>query len=241
MSPGDPLLVRGIANPAIIDLITTEPGHAGVNLVMIERRPWEGGRQQLEELDAKLNNYLIYVLDGHLERQYPQYAGLPVCLRLDCVEEPHASARRVLQEASRVAVENGLSFAYRVVSEAEIPSAPWEQGADEGFTASPAEPAPATPPAPAPALPFHYAADVLTALGRFGIRPTPMTPPQKVRELLQALYVFEIRECRLKQKELERFFGPQPVGAYGERVRALRARYPLLSVPIERWTQGLSS
>jgi hypothetical protein len=68
-----------------------------------------------------------------------------------------------------------------------------------------------------------------------GIRVTEATRPEFVRELLNIWYVFEIREARLRRRELERVLGPQPLSDYSARVMELRNRYRLLSLPIQRW------
>lgn len=58
-----------------------------------------------------------------------------------------------------------------------------------------------------------------------------------MRELLNDLYLFEIRELKLRRRELEAFFGPQPLAGYSDQVRALKGRYALLSLPLEVWTE----
>ncbi|HYG64515.1 MAG TPA: hypothetical protein VEL74_18190 [Thermoanaerobaculia bacterium] len=51
------------------------------------------------------------------------------------------------------------------------------------------------------------------------------------------LYRFEIRELKLRRRELERFFGPQPLADYSDQVRSLKGRYALLALPLELWTE----
>lgn len=219
-------LERGVRNPAIIDLIRPAAGRYGVVLVMIEDRPWSGERAQLEELDAKLNAYFAYVLDGHLTAQYPEYLGVPVQVELDCIAEPGAAERAMLREATRVAGEHGIRFALRVVAPEDIRRAPWEEGGADAEAARRRSP------------PYRYTADVRQPLAALGILPTAATPPAKVRALVNALYVFEIRERKLRRDELEEFFGPQPLDRYAEEIAALRRKYAPLSLPLERWTEG---
>ncbi|MBZ0112071.1 MAG: hypothetical protein K8J08_06400 [Thermoanaerobaculia bacterium] len=119
-------LVRGVENPAIIDLISTDPRRDQVVLTLIEKRPWGLGPDQLEQLNDKLSNYFVYVLDGHLAEQYPQYAGKSVRLQLDSVHEPDELARELLRNATQAANERGLALVLRVVDEDAIPPAPWE-------------------------------------------------------------------------------------------------------------------
>lgn len=80
--------------------------------------------------------------------------------------------------------------------------------------------------------PHRYRAPVLEALLEHGLRPTPLTPPSLVRELLDDMYRFEIR--RLRARLLR---GDFPKREYSNRVVALRRRYPLLSLPLVNWTE----
>jgi hypothetical protein len=78
---------------------------------------------------------------------------------------------------------------------------------------------------------------VLRELERHGLRPRPTTPPRLLHDFLNDLYVFEIRELKLRRDELERVLGPQPLADYSARVRALKKRYPLLSLPLPAWVE----
>jgi hypothetical protein len=78
---------------------------------------------------------------------------------------------------------------------------------------------------------FHYTPEVLDELRRHGAAPREDTDPQRVRDWLSAVYRHEIRA--LKQRLLRNEF---PQREYADRVRALRRRYVLLSIPIETWT-----
>jgi len=73
---------------------------------------------------------------------------------------------------------------------------------------------------------------VLEALAGHGIRPRPTTPPAVARAFLNDLYRYEIR--RLRGRLLG---GAIPKADYASRVAALRARYPLLSLPIALWLE----
>jgi hypothetical protein len=72
---------------------------------------------------------------------------------------------------------------------------------------------------------FRYRADVLAHLERHGIRPTPRTDPQLVRDYVRDLYKYEIRA--LRERYLRREFAKDE---YWDRVDALRRRYPVLAL-----------
>jgi hypothetical protein len=78
---------------------------------------------------------------------------------------------------------------------------------------------------------FNYRIDVLEELARHGVAPTPVTPPEIVREFVNDLYLYEIRalRCRFRAGEL-------PKSDYAGQVEALRNRYPVLSLPLRYWT-----
>lgn len=117
---------RGVENPRIVDLITEDAERGEVVLVVAEPRPWSGGRQQLAEHEEKLNSYFGYVLDGHLAKQYPRYADMPVCIELRCAEEPGEGERPFLAAVSRFCAENGLRFSVRITPDPLGGEAPWE-------------------------------------------------------------------------------------------------------------------
>jgi len=72
---------------------------------------------------------------------------------------------------------------------------------------------------------FRYRPDVLSALWRHGVQPTPRTDPGLVRAYVRDLYKYEIRTLR------ERYVrGEFAKREYAERVEALRRRYPVLAL-----------
>lgn len=78
---------------------------------------------------------------------------------------------------------------------------------------------------------FTYHARVLAELARHGLRPLPTTSPERLREAVRDLYLYEIRRLRaelLRGRIVRRH--------YADHVVALRRRYPLLSLPVEQWT-----
>ena len=78
---------------------------------------------------------------------------------------------------------------------------------------------------------FHYRPDILAQLRAHGVRPVPQTRPGLVFDYLNDLYRYELR--RLKDARLA---GRIAAADYAPRVVALRGRYPLVSVPVQRWT-----
>ena len=63
-----------------------------VELVMFEPRAWDGGPEQLFQLQEKMNAYLSFALDGELAESYPQLVGKPLRVVLRCVDAPPSEA-----------------------------------------------------------------------------------------------------------------------------------------------------
>ena len=86
-------------------------------------------------------------------------------------------------------------------------------------------------------LPIRYRADVLTDLRGLGAVPRSTTQPRLVYGFLRALMTFEIRERKLRRRELEQVFGPQPLSDYAAEIEKLRAKYHLLRRLPQHWIE----
>ncbi len=78
---------------------------------------------------------------------------------------------------------------------------------------------------------FEYRKEILEELARHGLRPTAATHPERVRLALRDLYLYEIRRLRDRCRS-----GEFPATELAARVIELRKRYPVLSIPVYRWT-----
>jgi hypothetical protein len=79
---------------------------------------------------------------------------------------------------------------------------------------------------------FKYKESVLAELARHGAAPSEDTPPELVREFINDLYVYEIRQLRKRFRA-----GLIPKDDYPRQVAELRKRYPILSLPIRFWAE----
>ena len=114
---GEEQLERGVANPSVVDLIEIDDETGEVVLVMIEERDWSDDFARLKQLEDKINAYFVFVLDGFLVREYPEYEGRVVRLQLDCrgAPPPGSRAQGMLTAARNYASANDLNFRVRVV------------------------------------------------------------------------------------------------------------------------------
>ncbi len=84
-------------------------------------------------------------------------------------------------------------------------------------------------------LPVTYRPEVMWRLLELGVAPLSTTQPRLVYSHLRAVYTFEIRDRKARRRELERFFGPQPLSDYEKQIEELRAKYSLLRVRLVDW------
>ena len=89
--------------------------------------------------------------------------------------------------------------------------------------------------------PIRYRREVVKELACFGAVPGSNTQPRVVYQFLRALMTFEIRGCKARRRELERFFGPQPLTDYASEIESLREKYFLLRRPPGEWLEDPES
>jgi hypothetical protein len=103
-SPNPPP-VRGLEHAGVIDAMLRDARSGEVWLVMVERRTWTGGEEQLFQLQEKLNAYVSFALDGEMAEEHPELAGQPLRIILDTTYAPSAEAVEFL-----AAVRTQLEF-----------------------------------------------------------------------------------------------------------------------------------
>ena len=107
---GDAMEERGVHNPKVIDLIGRDAESGDVVLTMIESRPWGAAPDQIRQVEDKFNAYLQYVLGGNLEHDYPQYAGAPVRIQLECNQVPGDTEAPFFDAIVKFAAQENLEF-----------------------------------------------------------------------------------------------------------------------------------
>lgn len=105
---------RGVHNPRVVDLITSDSESGEVVLVMIEGRPWGADPDQLRQIQEKFNAYLGYVQGRYLARDYPQYVGLRVRIQLDCAGAPREADHPFLNAMRNFSESEGIRFVLNV-------------------------------------------------------------------------------------------------------------------------------
>jgi hypothetical protein len=106
---------KGIEHAGVIDLLGFQQSSGEVLLTMVETRPWAPGSPQLYQLQEKLNAYLSFILDGEMLDAYPQFAGRPVRVRLECATPPGPDETAFLQHVYDQTLLQGIAFEVDVV------------------------------------------------------------------------------------------------------------------------------
>lgn len=110
---------RGVHNPRIVDLISSDADSQSVELLMLETRAWDSHPKQSEQLQEKFNNYLDYVIDGFLVQQYPQYRGRKVRITVEMVSAPTEEIAALLEAMGRYCGSVGIELRTRLTDPAE--------------------------------------------------------------------------------------------------------------------------
>lgn len=101
--------MSGIADTNSIDLIAQD--HDGTYLlIMVEDRPWGAEPDQTDQLQAKINTYAGYILDGSMARHFPETMGNLVRIRLDCAEAPTGHSGHVVAHAATQLAHFNIGF-----------------------------------------------------------------------------------------------------------------------------------
>lgn len=96
-----------------IDLVAESPTREAV-LVMVEERPWGEDPGQAHQLLVKVNSYHKYVVGRQLASDYPDLAGRPVTVRLQCATEPTEEIQNVINAATLGYQQYEIGFTVKV-------------------------------------------------------------------------------------------------------------------------------
>jgi hypothetical protein len=103
----------GLSDSQTVDVVA-EDATGEVMVVMVEDRPWSGGRPQELELREKINAYTEFISSGDLVRRFPNAAGRSVRIQLDCVEEPSGTIATVIEYAKEQLAKLAIGFTVHV-------------------------------------------------------------------------------------------------------------------------------
>ncbi len=100
----------------IIDAIAFDERAGEIALIMTETRAWTGTERHLFELQEKVNAYLSFALDGEMAENFPQFAGRPMRLQLECTEPPDTASLQMIAAMREQIAFQGIRFEIRTVA-----------------------------------------------------------------------------------------------------------------------------
>jgi hypothetical protein len=100
-----------VDNPNVVDLITHNPATGEYVLIMVAEWDWTSEPEaRLAQLAHKIENYLIFALNGGLAAQYPLAEGRPVRLQLDTVHPLVPAGAELIADRQRRLIEQRIEF-----------------------------------------------------------------------------------------------------------------------------------
>ncbi|HEY3502536.1 MAG TPA: DUF6572 domain-containing protein [Actinocatenispora sp.] len=99
-----------------VDSITRSADGASITLLMIEDRPFDGSRQQMEQVVAKVNTYLRFIQTGQIYRELPDTLGRALRVRLLCQRAPEDDRMlNALRMAGGMFARHSVDFGVEVI------------------------------------------------------------------------------------------------------------------------------
>jgi hypothetical protein len=91
--------VPGVAQANVVDVVGQDASGRYL-VIMVESRAWGTDAAQASQLREKINAYAGFIMDGTLARLYPETAGQPVDIQLNCCEAPSGEFATLLEHAA---------------------------------------------------------------------------------------------------------------------------------------------
>ncbi|SDR87306.1 DUF6572 domain-containing protein [Microlunatus soli] len=102
--------MRGLDAPGMVDLVGEEQT-GEISLIISHDKAWTDEPVELERLATKINNYASFALDGGLLNQFPESAGRPLRILVDCVTAPTPEVSALLHRAEAQLATYSLGLA----------------------------------------------------------------------------------------------------------------------------------
>jgi hypothetical protein len=108
--------MAGVADTGTIDLVAQDSGGRFL-VIMVESRKWGEEAAQPSQLKEKINAYAGFITDGSLARHYPETAGQPVDVQLNCPQPPTGEFSTILDHATIQLRRLGIGFRLHLTRE----------------------------------------------------------------------------------------------------------------------------
>jgi hypothetical protein len=101
--------MAGVEDTNVIDVVAQD-ADGEYMIVMVESRPWGAERNQIEQLKAKINAYAGFVASGSFTKAFPEAAGMPLRIQLDCIEPLPPVVNAIVVRATAEFAKHGIGF-----------------------------------------------------------------------------------------------------------------------------------
>lgn len=88
----------GVEDATMVDTIGRDKDTGEYKLLLTEYRPWNTVSGQLQQLVVKTANYIQFIKNGELTKQFPDAEGLPVTIIIGYYEDPTPEAQAVIDQ-----------------------------------------------------------------------------------------------------------------------------------------------
>jgi hypothetical protein len=105
-----------VDQPDVVDFVTVDDVTGAVVLSISDHLPWHGIDEHLLKLQAKLNHYLAYCLDGQLHRDHPELAECRVEIRHVHKFSPDEAGKGFLAKGTAALEAEGIIFRSQMLS-----------------------------------------------------------------------------------------------------------------------------
>jgi hypothetical protein len=107
--------VPGLAQTNVVDVVGQDASGQYL-VIMVESRTWGAEAAQASQLKEKINTYAGFIMNGTLARQYPETAGQPVDIQLNCCEKPSGDFAAIIEHATAQLQRIGIGFRVNVLT-----------------------------------------------------------------------------------------------------------------------------
>lgn len=105
-----------LEHPEKLDLITFDPDSGEYGLIISAMETWDDSEEEQTRLLQKINNYIDFVIDGELLRNFPQSKGKPVRIQIDTGSSIPPNAGLLITQAQKLLSQHGIRLCINVIN-----------------------------------------------------------------------------------------------------------------------------
>lgn len=99
-----------IDDPSKVDLVTYDPKSTEFVLIMIADQGWKNTPDDRRQLEQKLNGYMEFIESGQFLGKFPEAAGKPIRIQLDCIGSVDVHSAVFFSKVTQLLQTHGYTF-----------------------------------------------------------------------------------------------------------------------------------